>query len=223
MALVWVAGCVSAHEDETPNVADDGRDNPADNSLAANRARVATSAACIDDGGVTPLLEPKVIQLWPPNHKFHDIAISDCVDITAACGDTVRAEFTWASSDEPVDDLGDGHFAPDIELSDDCEHLAVRAERQGPKNGRVYKLGVRVIDSAGGISDSVCSVIVDHDQRGVVGEDSGEAYRIEFDGTQGTQTCDGTQPPPPTNPPPPPPTNPPPPPTNPPPPGEAPL
>jgi hypothetical protein len=49
-------------------------------------------------------------------------------------------------------------------------------------------------------------VIVDHDQRGLVGADSGEAYRVLFDGlsNQGGPVCDGTPPenPPPRNPPP---------------------
>jgi hypothetical protein len=165
-----------------------------------------------------PRLEPKVVQLWPPNHKFHDISIDDCVDVTSACGEPLEAQFVWASSDEPVDDIGDGHFAPDIELADDCQHVAVRSERQGPENGRVYKLGVRVTDASGQSSEAVCDVIVDHDQRGVVGADSGEAYRITFDGKNGGPTCDGTQPPPPVTPPPPPPVTPPPPAS-----GEAPL
>jgi hypothetical protein len=215
MALVWVTGCGTAHVDDSGSLGDDDADNPADTKLARSRTDLGAAADCIDaDGGtVVPVLEPKVVQLWPPNHKLHDISIDDCVDVIAACGDDLQAQFIWASSDEPVDDLGDGHFAPDIELSDDCQHVAVRAERQGPENGRVYKLGVRVVDRAGNTSDAVCSVIVDHDQRGVVGADSGEAYRITFDGTQGGATCDGTQPPPPTNPPPP---------MNPPPPGELP-
>jgi hypothetical protein len=159
-----------------------------------------------------PRVEAHTVQLWPPNHKFHDIGVADCVTAVDACEGNLQGEFIWASSDEPVDDIGDGHFAPDIMLSDDCRHVSVRAERQGPKNGRVYKLGVRVVDHSGNASEAVCQVIVDHDQRGVVGKDSGEAYRITFDGTQGTATCDGTQPPPPVTPPPvtPPPVTPPP-------------
>lgn len=215
--LVWVAGCTSASGGDSPTSANSGPD--LNKIAAASVTDGGASVDCLEDGGA-PQLEPKVIQLWPPNHKFHDISIDDCVDVRSACGEDLQAQFIWASSDEPVDDLGDGHFAPDIELGANCQVVAVRAERQGPKNGRVYKLGVRVVDRDGQSSESVCSVIVDHDQRGVVGEDSGEAYRIKFDGTQGGPTCDGTQPPPPANPPPP--TNPPPPPTNPPLPGELP-
>jgi hypothetical protein len=149
-----------------------------------------------------PSLQAHTIQLWPPNHKFHEIAVEDCVSIVDSCDEPLQAEFVWASSDEPVDSIGDGHFAPDILLADDCQHVSVRSERQGPDNGRVYRLGVRVVDHAGNVSEAVCQVIVDHDQSGAVGADSGEAYRLTFDGTQGGPSCDGQPPPPPSEPPP---------------------
>ena len=177
-------------------------------------------ALCTSDVTITQTtktkLVPKTVQLWPPNHKLHDIAVSDCVDIVDACpGDDLKPEFVWASSDEPVNDIGDGNKSPDIVLADDCKRVSVRSERQGPKNGRVYKLGVRMKDRAGNLAEATCEVIVDHDQRGVKGADSGEAYRVLFDGQNGGPTCTGNPPPPPTTPPTPP-TTPPTPPTTPP-------
>jgi len=155
-----------------------------------------TSLTILDSGA--PVLTPKTIQLWPPNHKFHTISVADCVSVVDACEPNLNAEFTWGSSDEPVDDKGDGHFAPDS-IFDSCNRVLVRAERQGPKNGRVYKLGVRVVDRAGNAVESQCTVIVDHDQRGVVGADDGESYRIALNGQNGALSCDGTTdvPPPP--------------------------
>jgi hypothetical protein len=153
-------------------------------------------------GASAPILTPKTLNLWPPNHKFHTISVADCVAVSDSCGSALRAEFAWASSDEPIDSIGDGHHAPDI-LFDGCDRVQVRAERQGPKDGRVYKLGVRVVDSAGNRSESACTIIIDHDKRGVVGADSGERYRIALDGQSGTPMCDGTPPPPPPPPPPP--------------------
>jgi hypothetical protein len=151
-----------------------------------------------------PVLKSKPqLYLWPPNHKFHTIQVSDCFAVEDDCQDTPKAEFIWASSDEPIDSIGDGHHAPDIQM-DDCGALALRAERQGPKDGRVYKLGVRAVDAAGHASEGVCTVIVDHDQRGADGADSGEAYRVTFDGSRGLPACDGMTPPadpPPTDPP----------------------
>jgi hypothetical protein len=201
------------------------------------------AAGCGDDGGATgqqqgvifrdasgavvcdsatdtaaPVLTAKApLKLWSPNHKFHTIKVEDCFSVADACQPNVKAEFVWASSDEPVDSIGDGHHAPDIQVSS-CGAIALRAERQGPKEGRVYKLGVRAVDAAGNIAESVCSVIVDHDQRGVTGADSGESYRVTFNGQNGQPVCDGDNPPPPSNPPANPPGNPPsdPPPSNPP-------
>jgi hypothetical protein len=63
----------------------------------------------------------------------------------------------------------------------------------------VYKLGVRVVDRAGNAVESQCTVIVDHDKRGVVGADDGESYRVSLNGQNGALSCDGTTdvPPPP--------------------------
>lgn len=143
-----------------------------------------------------PVLTEHTLKLWPPNHKFHDVAVEDCVSANDACDGDLQAEFLWASSDEPIDALGDGHHAPDIGVSADAQRVCVRAERQGPEDGRVYKLGVRVVDDAGHEVLGECLVIIDHDQRGVTGVDSGEAYRVAFDGSQQIAGCGGSAPPP---------------------------
>ena len=76
-------------------------------------------------------------------------------------------------------------------MFDDCGHLQVRAERAGPKDGRVYRLGVRVVDAAGNRSESACTVVVDHAGNGTVAADSGTAYRVTLDGSNGALACDG--------------------------------
>lgn len=136
-----------------------------------------------------PVLTEHTINLWPPNHKLHGLSVSDCVSATDACEGELKGEFIWASSDEPADSIGDGHFAPDVGFLD-AQHACVRSERQGPKNGRVYKLGVRVVDASGHAAEGTCMVIVDHDQRGVPGQDSGEAYRVSFAGAPTGAACD---------------------------------
>ncbi|MET0285067.1 MAG: hypothetical protein ABW352_11370 [Polyangiales bacterium] len=155
------------------------------NVLRANGSSACSSTVTVTAGA--PAITPRTINLWPPNHKLHTITVEDCIGDYAGCDPDVRAEFVWASSDEPIDSIGDGHHAPDIVFA--CDSVQVRSERQGPKDGRVYKLGVRVTDRLGAATESVCSVIVDHDQRGVLGADSGEAYRVTFDGSQGTPLC----------------------------------
>lgn len=183
------------------------------NAGRAGRALEDAGAAELADAMVScsedvddapPELQPHTISLWPPNHKLHEIAVEDCVSVVGACDATLRGEFIWASSDEPEDDKGDGHHAPDILLGEDCTKVSVRAERQGPEDGRVYKLGVRVVDSSGNASEAECVIVVDHDRRGAVGQDSGEAYRVRFDTEEGGPICDGE----PDEPPPPPQVNP---------------
>src|SRR4051812_24935361 len=153
--------------------------------------------ACNQDGAIT-VADNDTAKLWPPNHKFHEIVATDCVGATDACGNALLGDFVWASSDEPIDDIGDGHFAPDIGLGIDVHHACVRSERQGPKDGRVYKLGVHFTDANGNEADGSCIIIVDHDQRGVTGVDSNDAYKLTFDASDAGLNCDGT---PPENPP----------------------
>jgi hypothetical protein len=135
-----------------------------------------------------PTLTEHTLKLWPPNHKMHGLSVSDCVSAVDACEGELKGEFIWASSDEPVDSIGDGHFGPDIGFAD-AQHACVRAERQGPKDGRVYKLGVRVVDGSGHAVEGSCTIIVDHDQRGTTGTDSGDAYRVDFKGQSNSAAC----------------------------------
>lgn len=128
-----------------------------------------------------PTLIGNTLRLWPPNHTLHAVAVDDCVVIRDDCEGELHAEFIWASSDEPVDAIGDGNHAPDIVVDDDCQQLAVRAERQGPNDGRVYTLGVRVTDASGNATEGQCHVVIEHDQSGRTPVDSGEAYRVNFD------------------------------------------
>jgi hypothetical protein len=141
-----------------------------------------------------PVLEPHSISLWPPNHKLHTIDVEDCVSVTDRCEPDLRAEFVWASSDEPLNDKGDGNTEADI-LFDDCGRVQVRAERQGPKDGRVYRLGVRVVDAAGQAAESECTVVIDHSGNGKPAVDSGTKYRVMLDGADDRPACDGAAPP----------------------------
>jgi hypothetical protein len=165
-----------------------GSDDAQSSAAAIQQAQAAPVCA---DAGV-PVVTSQVAKLWPPNHKFHELAVSDCVSALDTCGNELQGDFIWASSDEPIDDIGDGHFSPDVGLGVDLQHVCVRSERQGPKDGRVYTFGVRVTDGAGNTVESTCQVIVDHDQRGVTGSDSGDSYRVTFDPSTVGLNCDGT-------------------------------
>ena len=78
-------------------------------------------------------------------------------------GEDLEVTFLYAISDEPVNDKGDGNTEPDIIL--ECDRVQLRAERQGPSNGRVYRLGWTAVDEAGNAPEEIeeCIVVVPHD------------------------------------------------------------
>ena len=123
---------------------------------------------------VPPEAVDEAIELWPPNHKFHTISGEDCV--RDACDGNLDVTFLSASSDEPVNDKGDGNSEPDIVL--DCDRVQLRSERQGGGNGRIYTLGWEAVDDAGNKTDGECVVVVPHDQSGSVAVDDGAAYQV---------------------------------------------
>ncbi len=112
-----------------------------------------------------PEVTARTLPLWPPNHQMHSLRAADCVTVRDACDEAPRAVFTWAQVDEPDDATGDGHTTGDVRF-DGCDVVAVRAERRGNGDGRVYALGVRVTDRSGNATDAVCHVVVAHDQSG---------------------------------------------------------
>lgn len=140
------------------------------------------TAVCTTELVVTDALPPDVstleLSLWPPNHKFHDITLADCIDVVDDCDPEWTAAIDFVSSDEPVNDKGDGNTEPDIEIvASDAVHL--RSERQGGSNGRVYTIGFTVVDGSGNASEGECRVVVDHDQGNGQAIDDGESYRVE--------------------------------------------
>ncbi|MBA3684157.1 MAG: hypothetical protein H0W72_02835 [Planctomycetes bacterium] len=143
-------------------------------------ALVASGAA----HAATPYLICEVASptLWPPNHTFVDIGLD--VRYVDSCGCVRRLngnQFDVAiTQDEPLDDIGDGHFEPDACLEVDacgCYHLHVRAERQGPAwnkddtgpkttgagDGRVYL--IVVTRTVAGVQYRCCATVtVAHSQ-----------------------------------------------------------
>ncbi len=106
------------------------------------------------------------IVLWPPNHKMHSITIDDCAAVRSECAIATRAaaggEIVSVSSDEPLD-VGAGGDG-DTETGDmqllDARTVALRAERQGGSDGRVYRIELRAPDG----STAYCEVHVPHDR-----------------------------------------------------------
>jgi hypothetical protein len=125
------------------------------------RVAVCSAELTVEDTQ-DPEANDEPIELWPPNHKFHTIYGEDCV--RDACDPDLTVIFDSASSDEPVNDNGDGNTEPDIIL--ECDRVQLRAERQGGGNGRTYRLGWNAIDASGNPATGECVVRVPHDQSG---------------------------------------------------------
>ena len=79
------------------------------------------------------------------------MTVDQCIRAVGGCEGTLTGEFIWASGDKPIDNIGDGRHMPDMGLGVDTGHVCVRSERQGPEDGRVYTLGVRLTDAAGDV------------------------------------------------------------------------
>ncbi|HSP78841.1 MAG TPA: PKD domain-containing protein [Myxococcaceae bacterium] len=120
---------------------------------------------------------------WPPNHTYRTFSLADCgITIEDACQGpldliSAKAAITCVSSDEPINDTGDGNTSPDIEFVD-ATTVNLRAERQGSNDGRVYKIHFQVQDAAGNPATGECIVGTPHDQSGPTAGDSGESYRV---------------------------------------------
>ena len=99
-------------------------------------------------------------ELWPPNHKFVDVAVA--YNVTDNCGPVVST--LSVSSNEPIEGLGDGDTSPDWEIVDN-HHLRLRAERAGSGQGRVYVITIVATDSAGQSTSKTLTVGVPNNRR----------------------------------------------------------
>lgn len=116
-------------------------------------------------------LNPIHITLWPPNHKYRLVNVTDLVTgVSDNCtslnvGNVVIAQ---VSSDEPENNAGpgDGNTVNDIVIANDCKSVQLRAERDGNLNGRVYTIVLQVSDAAGNVRTVTPTVTVPHDQSG---------------------------------------------------------
>ncbi|WP_224240685.1 FG-GAP-like repeat-containing protein [Hyalangium gracile] len=110
-------------------------------------------------------------ELWPPNHKYVNIALSECAGPAHnACGVSLPVEqygTIYAVASDEVEDAngnGDGRTCDDIVISADGKSVKVRAEREGTGDGRVYTVYYSVSSSSDSSAQSTCHVYVPHDQ-----------------------------------------------------------
>jgi uncharacterized repeat protein (TIGR01451 family) len=98
--------------------------------------------------------------LWPPNHKW---VWSTVTGVTDADGNPVTIAITGIWQDEATNGLGDGDTAIDGQVGSG-NSFAVRAERSGTGDGRVYHVNFSASDGAGGSCTGSATIGVPHDQ-----------------------------------------------------------
>jgi hypothetical protein len=96
--------------------------------------------------------------LWPPNHTMRNVVISytardNCSDVTSTLAVT---------SNEHLNGIGDGNTTPDWIIVD-SHTVQLRAERAGPRTGRIYSITITSTDNCGNSSNTVVNVYVAHD------------------------------------------------------------
>lgn len=100
---------------------------------------------------------PTIGSLWPPNHKLVTIGITG---ITDPEGQAVTVTITSVHQDEAVSGGGSGPFGPDAVLQGGT--VALRAERAGTGDGRVYHVTFVAEDEDGAQTTGTVHVTVPH-------------------------------------------------------------
>jgi hypothetical protein len=127
-------------------------------------------------------LNGQTIALWPPNHKYTTVKVTDFVtSVSDLCDPSVNinsVRIAQVTSDEPDNSGGDGNTTHDIVIAGDCKSVQLRSERMGGSNGRVYTITFKVTDSSGNSSTATAKVVVDHSQNGSGAVDDGPHYTV---------------------------------------------
>ncbi|MEK6335643.1 MAG: Calx-beta domain-containing protein [Acidobacteriota bacterium] len=135
-----------------------------------------------DSTAPTITLIPNVnMTLWPPNHQYESIAVTDFVaSASDNCDPSVNVNSVYIlqiTSDEVENGNGDGNTLNDIIIGATCKTAQLRAERQGNGDGRVYSITFKVKDSAGNFATATTTVTV-RKSPNTPAVDSGTAYVV---------------------------------------------
>lgn len=132
----------------------------------------------------TITLSTNPLTLFPPNHSYRTITVSDMVvsagdtgDPNLDINDVVIAQVT---SDEVEDAPGssDGNTFNDIVIAADCKSVQLRAERDGALDGRVYTVTLKVTDASGNVTTATRQVTVRLSPGRGNAVDSGPMYAV---------------------------------------------
>ena len=128
-----------------------------------NSSSCTAKVTVIDTQAPTVTATLDTTSLWPPNHKL--VTVNAAVTVTDECDPNPTFVLTSITSNEPDNGLGDGDQPNDIqgaEYGTPDTTFQVRAERGGPRTGRVYTVTYTGSDSSGNTSVSVLQVMVPH-------------------------------------------------------------
>jgi len=145
-------------------------------------AASGTIANTPDSTAPTITLIPNVnMTLWPPNHQYESISVTDFVaSASDNCDPSVNLNSVYIlkiTSDEAENGNGDGNTLNDIVIGADCKTAQLRAERSGNGDGRVYTITFKVKDSAGNFTTATAQVTV-RKSPNTPAVDSGVAYTV---------------------------------------------
>lgn len=136
----------------------------------------------VDTTAPTLTLTGQMIELWPPNHKYVTINLTQLVaSASDGCDGSVTINnvvISQVTSDELENSGGDGNTLNDIVIAANCKSVQLRAERDGGGNGRVYTITFRVRDAAGNTTTKTAKVIVPHNGGGSGAVDDGPHYTV---------------------------------------------
>ncbi|HSS21263.1 MAG TPA: Calx-beta domain-containing protein [Pyrinomonadaceae bacterium] len=118
-----------------------------------------------DSSAPTITLIPNVnITLWPPNHQYETVAVTDFVaSASDNCDASVNLNSVYIqkiTSDEVENGNGDGNTLNDIVIAAGCKSAQLRSERDGGADGRVYTITFKVKDATGNFTTATAKVTV---------------------------------------------------------------
>lgn len=123
------------------------------------------------------------INLWPPNHSYQTVNLTQLVESASdSCDgglDINDVVISKVTSDETENGGGDGNTFNDIVIAANCKSVQLRKERNGGGNGRVYTIHFKVTDASGNVTTTTAQVKVPKSQGNGGGAiDSGVQYTV---------------------------------------------
>jgi hypothetical protein len=148
-----------------------------------NTSTKTRTVIVVDNGLPTITLNGQTIELWPPNHKYHTINVTDfVVSASDGCDTSININnvvISKVTSDELENSGGDGNTLNDIVIAANCKSVQLRSERDGGADGRVYTITFRVKDATGNVATATAKVTVPKSQGNNGGAvDSGPHYTV---------------------------------------------